>query len=85
MSRNETASKSNGKRKRQEDEEEEEKSVDEGGRQAESDSGVNAANDTKSQSVPNADPLAQINGISPNVVLADGEEKEISSQTRFTF
>ena len=29
------------------------------------------------------DELAEINGIKPNVYLADGEEKEVSSMTRF--
>ena len=29
------------------------------------------------------DELAEINGIKPNIYLADGEEKEVSSMTRF--
>ena len=29
-----------------------------------------------------SDELAEINGIKPNVLLADGEEREVSSMTR---
>jgi hypothetical protein len=29
-----------------------------------------------------ADELAEINGIKPNVVLADGEQREVGSATR---
>jgi hypothetical protein len=80
-SKKDTAPKSSGKRKRQEDGEGE-KSADEDGVQLKSDPLAIAAGAVTTPSDPNADPLGQINGTLPNIVLADGEEKEISSQTR---
>jgi DNA ligase 1 len=68
---------SNGKRKREKDDEGE-KSLD----VAKDDEGEYTSGRNANLADDPNDPLARIDGFSPKVVLADGEEKEISSQTR---
>ncbi|KAG7086629.1 hypothetical protein E1B28_002571 [Marasmius oreades] len=71
---------SKGKRKREEEEEEEEEEEGEGEEMEESE--TDELMDTGDDKVAsNSDELAEINGIKPNVLLADGGEREVQSQT----
>ena len=67
-------------KKREEEEEQAEVEEEEQGSEDEADDQMDTGEDGAASG---SDQLASIDGIKPNVLLADGDEKEVQSQTRF--